>query len=226
MRCASCGTEPFLKVGGARYHALGKCLMKYDYGVKSQFVAYVDESSAPRVPNLQEYMVCAAIVDPDDAETIREALYPLRLRGQIKLHWTDESNSRRKKIVETLASIDSMQAIITHRSEPSRKTERFRRKCLEQMYYELSNMQIQDVVLESRQETQNKKDREHIVALQGQGQCAGLRIRHVRGGDDPLLWIPDAVLGAYNSRYLGRDQFWGLIQDKLVLNRATSDSLL
>lgn len=169
--------------------------------------------------------MCAAIVNIDDVETVREALYPLRLPGQVKLHWTDERDSRRRKIVDTLTSIDSMQAIITHRSAPSRKTERFRRKCLEQMYYELSDMQIQDVTLESRQEAQNKKDREHIVALQGQGQCAALRIKHVRGGDDPLLWIPDAVLGAFNSIHLGQDQFWEPIQDKLLFTQKTPDSL-
>ena len=169
--------------------------------------------------------MCAAIVNIDDVDTVREALYPLRLPGQVKLHWTDERDSRRRKIVDTLSSIDSMQAIITHRSSPSRKTERFRRKCLEQMYYELSDMQIQDVTLESRQEAQNKKDREHIVALQGQGQCADLRIKHVRGGDDPLLWIPDAVLGAFNSIHLGQDQFWEPIQDKLIFIQKTPDSL-
>lgn len=199
--------------------------MRYDNYVKSQLVAYVDESSARRGADHQEYMVCAAIVDANDAEMVRKALYPLRLPGQIKLHWTDESNSRRMRIAKTIASIDSMQAIVTHRSAPSRKTERFRRKCLEQMYYELSDMQIQSVTLESRQEVQNRKDREHIVALQGQGQCVGLRIQHARGGDDPLLWIPDAVLGALNSTHLGNDQFWELIQDKLLLNRETPESL-
>lgn len=199
--------------------------VRYNHRVEFQHVAYVDESSAPRPPGHQEYMVCAAIVNIDDVETVREALYSLRLPGQMKLHWTDERDSRRRKIVDTLSSIESMQAIITHRSSPSRKTERFRRKCLEQMYYELSDMQIQNVTLESRQEAQNKKDREHIVALQGQGQCTDLRIKHVRGGDDPLLWIPDAVLGAFNSMHLGHDQFWEPIQNKLLLTRQTPDSL-
>lgn len=199
--------------------------MRYDHIVKSHFAAYIDESTALRGDDYQEYMVCAAIVDANNAEMVRKALYPLRLPGQLKLHWTDESDNRRRSIVETIASVDSMQMIITHRSAPSRKTERFRRKCLEQMYYELSDMQIQDVTLESRQKVQNKKDKEHIVALQGQGQCTGLRIQHVRGGDDPLLWIPDAVLGALNSAHLGNDQFWVPIQGKLLLNRETPESL-
>ena len=131
----------------------------------------------------------------------------------------------RRKIVETLSGIDSMHAIITHQSEVSKKTERHRRKCLEQMYFELSEMHVHNVTLESRQEAQNKRDLAHIVALQGQGQSAGIRLRHVRGGDDPLLWIPDAVLGALNSVHLGEEQYWEKLHEKVVLNRPTPDSL-
>lgn len=193
--------------------------------MKSQLVAYIDESSARRPPRNQEYMVCAAILESDDLDTVRAELRPLLLPGQIKLHWTDERTSRRRKIVETLSTIDSMQAVITHRSALSKKTERYRRKCLEQMYFELSSMGIRNVTLESRQEAQNSKDIEHIVALQGQGQGAGIRLQHVRGGDDPLLWIPDIVLGALNSVYLGEEQYWDQLHDKVILNRPTPESL-
>lgn len=71
----------------------------------------------------------------------------------------------------------------------------------------------------------NRRDVAHIVALQGQGQSAGIRLQHVRGGDDPLLWIPDAVLGALNSVHLGEEQYWEKLHEKVVLNRPTPDSL-
>ena len=193
--------------------------------MESQLVAYIDESSAYRPPNRQEYMICAAIIDSQDLEQVREELRPLLLPGQVKLHWTDERNSRRRKIVETLSGIDSMQAIITHQSEVSKRTERHRRKCLEQMYFELSEMHVHNVTLESRQEAQNKRDLAHIVALQGQGQSVNIRLQHVRGGDDPILWIPDAVLGALNSVHLGEEQYWEKLYGKVLLNRPTPDSL-
>jgi len=193
--------------------------------VESEFVAFIDESSALRPPSRQDYMVCAAIVGVDDLEIIREELRPLLLPGQIKLHWTDERRSRRRKIIETLSSIDSMQAIITHRSDVTKKTERYRRKCLEQIYFELSEMHIYNVTLESRQKAQNQKDVAHIVALQGQGQIPSVQLSHVRGGDDPLLWIPDAVLGALNSAHSGEKQYWETLTDKIVLNRTTPESL-
>lgn len=193
--------------------------------MESQLVAYIDESSAYRPPNRQEYMICAAIIDSQDLEQVREELRPLLLPGQVKLHWTDERNSRRRKSVETLSGIDSMQAIITHQSEVSKRTERHRRKCLEQMYFELSEMHIHNVTLESRQEAQNKRDLAHIVALQGQGQSVNIRLQHVRGGDDPILWVPDAVLGALNSVHLGEEQYWEKLYGKVLLNRPTPDSL-
>lgn len=111
--------------------------------MESQLVAYIDESSAMRSQNRQDYMVCAAIIDSVNSDAIRTELLPLRLSGQIKLHWTDERESRRRTIVKTLSTLDSMQAVVTHRSEISKKTERYRRKCLENMYFELSNMGVQ-----------------------------------------------------------------------------------
>ncbi|GAB3695277.1 hypothetical protein [Corynebacterium nasicanis] len=191
----------------------------------TDLVAYVDESSARRSATRQEYMVCATLVGSAEAAAVRKHLLPLRLPGQIKLHWTDESRIRRKKITSAVADIDFMQVIISHSSGTSRKTERFRRKCFEQLYFELSNVGVTEVVVESRQEVQNKRDIAHVVALQTQGQCPDIRVRHERGGDNPLLWLPDVVLGAYNSTFLGETQYWEKLQDKVVLHRFTPDSL-
>lgn len=93
------------------------------------------------------------------------------------------------------------------------------------MYFELSEMHVHSVTLESRQEAQNKRDLAHIVALQGQGQSVNIRLRHMRGGDEPILWIPDAVLGALNSVYLGEEQYWEKLYGKVLLNWPAPDSL-
>lgn len=193
--------------------------------MSSQLFAYLDESSALRPSGQQEYMVCAAIIEAEELERVRQELLPLRLPGQIKLHWTDEREARRRRIVDVVASVESMQAIITHRSEFNKKTERYRRKCLEQMYFELSVMPVDHVILESRDASQNKRDIEHIVALQGQNQCKGLRVQHQRGGDEPLLWIADVVLGSLNALHNGTSEHWEALCDKVVLSRQTPDSI-
>ncbi|MGY2747654.1 hypothetical protein [Arthrobacter sp. UYCu723] len=112
----------------------------------SELRAYLDESSANRSEDSQEYLVCAAVVPDDSAEELREQLLALRLRGQIKLHWTDESEARRKKIVAAVSELTPMSAVVTHVSRRQNKTERFRRKCLETIYYELASMGVREVI--------------------------------------------------------------------------------
>lgn len=68
------------------------------------------------------------------------------------------------------------------------------------------------LLLESRTEHQDKKDRAHVVALQIQGL-------------DPLLWIPDAVLGAVNSARLGNHTYWERLRETILVAASTYESL-
>ncbi|KRE72669.1 hypothetical protein [Arthrobacter sp. Soil762] len=191
----------------------------------SELRAYLDESSAIRSEDSQEYLVCAAVVPDDSAAELRERLLSLRLKGQIKLHWTDESDARRKKIVAAVSELTPMTAVVTHMSQRQNKTERFRRKCLETIYYELASMGIREVVCEARMPAQNQRDIAHIVALRGQKVVdRDFTISHCRGGDDPLLWIPDIFLGAINAKYAGQDTYYEALKDLLILERRTPDS--
>lgn len=190
----------------------------------TQLAAFADESSVPRGPDRQEYLICAAIIDTGELDSIREILRPLLLPGQRKLHWTDESDRRRREIVAMLTEIDAMQVIVTHRSARSRKTERYRRKCLEQLYFELEQMKVQELTLESRLASQDRKDHEHLAAVNGRGHTLAVRINHVRGGNDPLLWIPDILLGALNAAHLGITAYWESLRGQVVLEKSTPDS--
>lgn len=78
--------------------------------------------------------------------------------------------------------------------------------------------------MESRQKSQDLKDIQHLVALQSSGQFQGIRVAHVRGSDDPLLWIPDVVLGAFNATHKGNFEYWEALRDKLVWEYKVSGS--
>ncbi|MGL3151665.1 hypothetical protein ACSS7Z_15055 [Microbacterium sp. A82] len=190
------------------------------------FRAFIDESSAARGDELQEYMIAAVLIPADRCDAVREALRPLLLPGQIKLHWTDESESRRRVIIQRLCELETVNVVVTHVSRRQRKTERFRRKCLEDLYYEMVGMKIYDLTLESRGRHQDSSDRGHIVALQGQGLEQRVRIKHLRGGDEPLLWIADAILGAINSTHLGIEEHLEALSSTFLIHKSTGESLL
>ncbi|MCG2800407.1 MAG: hypothetical protein L6367_17965 [Cellulomonas sp.] len=189
------------------------------------FRAFLDEASALRPADQQEYLVCAALIADAECHDVREHLRPLLLPGQIKFHWTDESERRRADIVARITELGPMSVVVSHLDSRRRRVERYRRKCLESLYLELVSMEVFDLTLESRSGPQDREDRAHIVALQGQGLDRHLRIGHVRGGDEPLLWIADTVLGAINSAYLGRSRHIERLRSTLLIETRTPDSL-
>lgn len=190
------------------------------------YEGFLDESSVRRGAAHQEYLVCAAIVPPDDAAALREQLLPLRLKGQIKLHWSDEQESRRRKIVTSIAAMEPMTAMVTFLSQQQKKTERYRRKCLEGIYNELSLMGVSQVTCESRTPSQNKKDVAHLLSLRNSKKLpTNFDITHSRGGDDPLLWIPDIILGAVNAHRAGNDEHYEAIKHLLVYEARAEGSL-
>ncbi|MBF4632766.1 hypothetical protein ITJ42_16235 [Clavibacter michiganensis subsp. phaseoli] len=189
------------------------------------FRAFLDESSANRGDERQEYLVCAALISDADCDSVREQLRPLLLPGQIKLHWTDESERRRRDIVSRIVDLGPMNIVVSHLDARRKRVERYRRKSLEVLYHELVTMETFDLTLECRSDSQDKDDRAHIVALQSQGLDRRLRIGHQRGGDEPLLWIADAVLGSINAAHLGNSEHYDELQSTLLIEARTSDSL-
>lgn len=112
--------------------------------------AYIDESVALRPRGQQEYLIGAALVADDASDEVRGHLRALALPGQLKLHWKDESETRRRWIVGRIAELAPMTVVVTQMSEAARRTERCRRKCLEVLYHELVAMHVHDAVLEQR----------------------------------------------------------------------------
>ena len=61
--------------------------------------------------------------------------------------------------------------------------------------------------------------------LQGQGLDRSIRIQHMRGGDEPLLWTPDTALGAINSAHRGDTTYVEALGSTILLEMRTPDSL-
>ncbi|GAB3164510.1 hypothetical protein GCM10027059_20740 [Myceligenerans halotolerans] len=58
------------------------------------FAAWGDESGSDKNLDPGAYMLGTAIVDPARADEIRDATRALRLKGQRKVHWRDDSLGR------------------------------------------------------------------------------------------------------------------------------------
>jgi hypothetical protein len=148
---------------------------------------------------MQEYRVCAVVVADEVTEEIRAELLPFLLKGQRKFHWIAERRQRRQTFLTTISRLNLDSIIVIDRSTPQRHEERRRRKALELLYLTLENLGVAEVVLESRTATQDHMDIKHIAGLKSAGLFTAFQLTHVRGGDEPLLWISDTLLGAENA---------------------------
>ena len=187
----------------------------------SRKIAFIDESSILR-EGVQKYRVCAVIVHSTDSENIRGMVRPLLLKGQRKFHWTDERKSRRDSFLKAIALAPFKAVIVIDVSAPRRHEERQRRKCLELLYTHLEFHRVNDLVLEARTSTQDQMDIAHIAGLKNSGAYRRIRLTHTRGGDEPLLWIPDVLLGAHNARHQNAGVAIDLMRDPRITTLTTS----
>jgi len=96
--------------------------------------AYIDESL--RVSH-GLYVLAAVIVADTDADQHRATLRALLLRGQLRLHWRDESSRRRSQLTTAVSALQHTGAIVIATDAAARRQERARRRCIERLLTEL-----------------------------------------------------------------------------------------
>ena len=171
--------------------------------------AYVDESLSDHQRDPGTYILAAGIADPEDHDQIRGQLRQLRLRGQHKLHWRDESSKRQQLIITTIEQLPLTHLIVV-RDEDTSRPERRRRLCMERLLFELDQLQIATATFESRGPADDKRDRDMVGQLRARKTItSALRIEHEKGALEPMLWIPDAVCGATTSHRTSNTDYLG-----------------
>ena len=53
--------------------------------------------------------------------------------------------------------------------------------------------------MQSQLGTHDKKDRELLVSMRRKSEAIEFDLEHVPGKSEPLLWVPDQILGAYGE---------------------------
>jgi hypothetical protein len=181
--------------------------------------AYIDESM--RVSH-GLYVLAAVIVADTDAGQHRAALRALLLRGQLRLHWRDESTARRSRLITAMSALRHTGAIVIATDAAPRRQERARRKCIERLLAELASRAITTVTFERRHPDLDSHDRTMIAALRRQRSLpAAMRTTWQGAADEPLLWLPDIAAGAASLAQTGDDTYWRDLADAFTVERFT-----
>ncbi|MEU4388988.1 hypothetical protein [Promicromonospora sp. NPDC023805] len=103
-----------------------------------------------------------------------------------------------------IAEHDLVHIVVVGSPVDPRKQERARRQCLERLVFELGNMDVSQVWLESRTQSLNERDRRMFAALHAKhAMPVELHIDFALPTDEPMLWVADAVAGAVGQARRG-----------------------
>lgn len=150
--------------------------------------AFVDESH-----RRNEYLICAATVATSDIRQARKTLRNLCLPNQRRLHFVDESNPRRKKILIALADLGMSSHVFVG---TSRDQGAVRHAILQEVVPTLRSLGVVRLVLDSRK-GQDQKDRAAIHGILGSNPEPPFEYAHLPSAAEPMLWVPDALAWAW-----------------------------
>ena len=158
--------------------------------------AYGDESIL-RAVGRGRYLLAATVYA--DEEMARAALQRAKPAGARKLHWYDLDPRRRAASLEAVAMIPQHTTIVSAAPLEGGKLERARRKALEGLVRALIDAGVGVLVLESRNAAHNNRDIDLLQSMRRKIEAYSFRIDHCSGDEEPLLWVPDQILGAYGE---------------------------
>ncbi len=160
-------------------------------------VAYADESM--RTLNSESmYLLGATLFD--NAGQGLDDLVRLKARGAAKLHWRELGRKTQMDVMRAISNIPALTTVVVGTPMNPHKQERARRKCLEAMVGILVEQGVKELVLEARDSSLDKRDIQLVDTIKSKHHGLAFAIHHRKGSEDPRLWIPDQVLGAYGDQ--------------------------
>lgn len=130
-------------------------------------------------------------------------LTKIKPKGSAKLHWRELTDRLRRDALAEVREIGGMTTVVVAAPLPKKKQERGRRKCLEVLLPELERAGVDTLVLESRVLQMNAKDVDMLQAMRAKQAVSSIGIDHAHASEEPSLWIPDQILGAYGDALCG-----------------------
>jgi hypothetical protein len=174
--------------------------------------AFVDESMRLTPANQGTYLLAAVVCDPAACDPVREMLRSLRYRRQPRLHWHAEEDPRKTKIAESIGALALPATVVIGMPLAKSKQERARAKCMQTLLPELEAQGVTQVWLEARTPSLIRRDMRLVDALRSQRLITpAIRVDTALPGDEPMLWLPDAVAGAVSASRDGQPEYLALI---------------
>lgn len=179
--------------------------------------AWGDESIRSHGLDAPAYLLGASIVDTDDVDATRDVLSSLRPTHG-KLHWHDLNARERTRVIAAIADLEAHHLVMIAAPIDLRREERARALCLERLTWELGRRDVTQLTLEARSLRLMERDLRLIRALRGRSVLPpSLRVEHGDPEEEPMLWLPDQVLGAF-----GRARAEGRVIDPRILAKLDS----
>lgn len=169
--------------------------------------AYVDETKA------RGLVVVAAVADPRDLTDVRKALGDLRLKGQERIHFKSERDSRRKEICSVMVALPVHVHVYDAAALPERAG---RTMALQMLVADLAALSATRLIIE-QDDSLVKADRQTLYsAIRRHRIQDRLSYEHVRAKQEPMLWIPGAVAWC-----LAKGGHWGSRVEPIIHARNT-----
>ena len=145
---------------------------------------FVDESKS------RIYTMVAAVVVPGDQTALRRDVRTLVLPGQRRLHFTNESDSRRRHILATLERL----GVRAHVVQSDHKREAAGREACHRDLVALAARDGHERIVFERDESIEHADRRILYdAVRRLGAGDAISYAHETAHQEPLLWIADAI---------------------------------
>lgn len=170
-------------------------------GDGSGFTAVVDEATPEGRGGIYYVVTAAVLLDVAQVRTAIAGVLPSGRRRPF--HWASEGPQARERMLELIASTGVVAHVVVHHPTGRRRQEEARRLALTELVPVLLDDGVDDLIIESRTEAQDRRDRATMLdALRAVPH--GLRYRW-EPKEEPLLWVADAVCGAVKQYLLGED---------------------
>ncbi len=180
-------------------------------------IALLDES-VHVTPRGLHYVIAAAIVLRDESDKCRDRVLECLAGRERAFHWSREGVEKRSAMIEAMCELNVMVVAGVH--EPVRRTRQrqARHTLMLALLGDLAREGVTELVIEGRDATLDGHDRQTVIDAQHLAVVPEDFVYRFETKAEPLLWLPDAAVGALAAAEVGKANEYLVRLGTAVLN--------